>query len=340
MNSINVLQWKILDSQLGTANVKVIDDKNFTFDYPCTNYTNCTGYEVIFSPGTYEISMYGASGGGITTKELVLVRGQPNLTFACINHTHDSNIDCFAQYSASGAGGYVSGIITFKTHTKGYIHIGGKGIESPKVEYAISSGGYNGGGASQTSHAKNSAFSGGGSTDLRILKNDIYHRILVSGGGGGSDDQGPNDGRGGAGGGLTAQGPQLVGRDFDPDLVANQTKGDDNKFYYGLGGGDNNTEDAGAGGGWYGGYSMHHDGAGAGGGSSFALGEDPDFDSFEADYAFKNHEYSFTNVIHERGVRGGHGQVNISFIKPYYPMTRPLQSRYSLHEKVSKIKLR
>ena len=321
-----LVNWSIVDSSIGTPKVMLLEDENkLIFDYPCSSSTSCTNYEVTFKPGIYKIEMYGACGGGIVSKELTRDTSSSSLAFKCIDHEHDSNVGCRTDKSVSGAGGYISGKITFLRNMKGYIAIGGKGVLTPSSVNGVGEGGYNGGGKGKSSYKSDRGATGGGSTDLRIDVNDIYHRILVAGGGGGTDDQAGNDGRGGAGGGLNAQGYQLTGG-FETK-IATQTSG--YKFYNGQSGSGGN-EYAGAGGGWYGGYASNSNKGGAGGGSSFALGEDPDLVFKEKKYVFQKKEYKFTEVIHERGVRGTNGQVNITLIKPIFFHTLPLIRRSSL----------
>ena len=61
------------------------------------------------------------------------------------------------------------------------------------------------------------------------IYNDIFHRVIVAGGGGGADNpagylEGRDDGSGGAGGGLTAQGFVINGVP-NTKYVATQTNG-------------------------------------------------------------------------------------------------------------------
>ena len=335
--AINLMvKYRILNETIGKENVKFNKKENkLTFEYPCLSSTNCTEYEVTFFPGIYEISMYGASGGGKVSKELKGEEQDAFLgkywKFSCVDdHEHESNVECIPDYSVSGAGGFISGKIQFKELTKGFLVIGGQGVISPYKIGAIGLGGYNGGGFSKsnTIGSPSPASSGGGSTDLRIDLNDIYHRILVCGGGGGSDDQTGDDGRGGAGGGLEAQGGQYKDHNFSTENISTQTSG--YSFYYG--GSAKHGEQGGGGSGWYGGYEGYNNDFGAGGGSSFALGENKTI-TLPDQYSFQHGEYQFYDVHHERGVRGGNGQINITLLESFYIPTKQIQRiRQSEHK--------
>ena len=320
-----LLQWQLQNYSFADVNNPVIVSQSkdqITFEYPCTNTSNCTSYELFFQPGVYQIELYGASGGGNVTSLLAKI-----LNLYCDNTNKDyfSDVSCEKDYSRSGAGGYISGKINFTKPTKAFLTIGGKGTLSQNSPNSIGLGGFNGGGSSMSSYDNFSAASGGGATDLRIEINDLYHRILVAGAGGGSDDQGNEaDGFGGAGGNSNAQGPYYELIDsisyFDPLKIASQNKG------YSFGFGENGHSDsdggeaAGAGGGWYGGYCFHHHNSGAGGGSSFALGELQNQDLPEK-YSFTQKDYLWSDVIHRQGIRGGNGKAIIKIISPISPST-------------------
>jgi hypothetical protein len=182
-----------------------------------------------------------------------------------------------------GKGGYAAGTIWLSEGTELYLQIGGGGIQGDGR-----AGGYNGGGdaarrASITGHKMSS---GGGGTDIRILADNIYNRLIVAGGGGGSgDNHGLNPGRdesGGNGGGAfggdgSGDGPNVYGRgatqsqggasgtqDADPTYGAG-------KFFQGGSTKERkvNTTGGGAGGGWYGGGAGTYCGAGGGSGWVF-----------------------------------------------------------------------
>ena len=60
------------------------DGKKYSFEYPCESYSECTPYEITFSPGFYFLDIYGASGSTIFDsgnivfggKEFVSIKGK------------------------------------------------------------------------------------------------------------------------------------------------------------------------------------------------------------------------------------------------------------------------
>ena len=259
--------------------------------------------------------------------------------------------------SLAGAGGYTSGILHLQEKTHVYIAIGGsgvytwaKGVSNGDLSYANENrpkGGFNGGGRAASYTGKYSgAGSGGGATDLRVLENDLYHRIIVSGGGGGTDNYDPeygknDDGTGGSGGDKIAQGFWIGGK-YNKDHIATQISG----FSFGNGEAANqmgsqnpkgcttkpsNTDIPGAGGGWFGGFSSQNSIGGAGGGSSFVLTSQsvlPDNpisvynDLYvkvnESDYAFTTKSiYAMTHPIFVAGIWKGNGKAIITVLSSF-----------------------
>jgi hypothetical protein len=199
-------------------------------------------------------------------------------------------------------------------------------------------GGFNGGGSTTNC----TAGSGGGATDLRLEKNDVFHRVIVAGAGGGCDNtvgyfQGDDDGSGGAGGKEEAQGFWINGI-YNSSYLATQKSG----FSFAQGeaprqlgsNSPNGKKDysgsydrAGAGGGWYGGFASHHGNGGAGGGSSFILTSSSNVPTESIDvydefykyqttdkYAFTNKQYGFTSPKHQAGVWAGNGYAIITIL--------------------------
>ena len=122
-----------------------ITHANTKIYYPCFSQVSCAPYLITFSPGSYLVKLYGASGGS-------------------------------SGDGKGGRGGYVSGQIKFPVLTKLFLFIGGKGQDN--TEFVELQGGYNGGGAANPDRG-----SGGGSTDLREKISDFSSRILVAGAG-------------------------------------------------------------------------------------------------------------------------------------------------------------
>ena len=331
-------------------NITVFQKFNtYYLEYPCLDSFTCYNYFADFPRGKYLIELYGASGGSrnniISSAFLQADRS------SCIDQKlvelYGGNTKCNKISSVSGAGGYTAGYIFLREKTRVYISIGGAG------EYKIgekswddsnrAKGGYNGGGRSFQYFDGTS--SGGGATDIRLEKDDFWHRIMVAGGGGGADNEpgtfrGSDDGTAGAGGGLIAQG-YWSGSNYYSSLCANQTfgftfgNGEDaqqngsknpNGIFPGFGAQDR----PGAGGGWYGGFTGQNGDGGSGGGSSFAFTEDaiiPEGKIESRDGNYENpeeHEYAFSKNLHKRylvtdpiffqGIWAGNGKAVITYI--------------------------
>ena len=324
-----------------------ISNNKWEFNFPCTSTYDCTDFEIIFSPGVYQIELYGAS-GGFKDNRVTSYRSNCKCPEAQPLNIK-TNVQCLSIGSVAGAGGYTSGIINLKDTTTAFLSIGGKGsfyytIENDNSEDCyirenMVKGGYNGGGWAANYYKDENGWGaggGGGATDLRFDVNDLYHRVIVAGGGGGPDNPGnqcgeDDDGSGGAGGGLIAQSFYTNGVE-NTNLRATQTNG----FTFGYGESarkdgslnPNNsmtavgrTDRSGGGGGWFGGYASHHGNSGSGGGSSFILTESASIPNYEIEsydsfytpldkkrYAFINQKnYLFTSPIMYSGVWAGNG---------------------------------
>ena len=218
-------------------------DMNKTFAYT----GDVQEFDVIL-PGRYKLEVWGAQGGG-----------------------KHQNTNC----GIAGRGGYSSGTINLNIGDKLYVYVGGKGICT--LLNGITDEGYNGGGYgwSNTGGASDVPCSGGGASDIRLVKAsqgawyDLNHsswiedqsllsRIIVAGGGGGG---GMDVETAGSGGGLSgvaangAAGTQTTGHAFGKGADSTVENGS-NASYGGPG----------AGGGWYGGQLSSWKGAGGGSG--------------------------------------------------------------------------
>jgi hypothetical protein len=93
-----------------------------------------------------------------------------------------------------GRGAKVKATFAVSTGQVIYIHVGGRPERAQTQMLAV--GDYNGGGEATSTFASMGA--GGGSSDIRLGKDDLEHRVLVAGGGGGGDSFcGGNGGDGG-----------------------------------------------------------------------------------------------------------------------------------------------
>ena len=184
--------------------------------------------------GWYEITTYGASGGG--------------------NHR-------------KGLGGMANGQVYLNAGQRLYVYVGQQG--NMNGQWA-----YNGGAPSGYWTFGSSRIyggSGGGATDVRY-SSSLSSRIIVAGGGGGTDSTSDDTGgSGGHGGGLTGISGTVGDRDGEWDSAgagAGQTYG----ASFGNGGVGTDEDSGGGGGGYYGGYGSDHNNGGGGGGSGFISG--------------------------------------------------------------------
>ena len=192
--------------------------------------------------------------------------GEPQLFTAPIDGTY--KLEAWGAqggnraYNRGGRGAYATGQLYMNAGESIWIYVGGSGDTGGKA------GGWNGGGSRPIHNG------GGGATDFRTTKDDLYTRFLVAGGGGSVGSSGH---AGGYGGGEGAA--QSVGGWGSGGVGATQQTPGTHRGTFGIGGNGINGYGgyAGAGGGgWYGGGGSNPDGSvdddrGGGGGSSFAL---------------------------------------------------------------------
>lgn len=230
-----------------------------------------------------------------------------------------------------GKGGYSVGIITLDKKTQTFLYAGGSGNTGGV------NGGFNGGGKRQTYNG------GGGASDIRLLQDSLYSRVIVAGGGGsdgatskkgmyggGSTGGSASEsyGTGGYGGtqtGVSSSSWQTT--DVPTSLTAQAGA------YAGFGFGGNgiyrSSGYGGAGGGgWYGGSGTYPDGSGdddrgGGGGSGFVWTGD----NAPSDYLLDSNYYltdvntiaGSTSFLSPDGVsetgHSGDGYVRITAIK-------------------------
>lgn len=176
-----------------------------------------------------------------------------------------------------GLGGYSHGTLKLAEETPLFLYVGGQ----PPTDH---SGGFNGGGKGcyrEYDEDYTYCYGGGGGTDIRLLQDSLYARVIVAGGGAGKTSHGSAIATVCYGGGLTGGcglsnggGTQTAGG-YSTDSAKSGTfgKGNDSvsgtNYNYGCGGG---------GGGWYGGGANYYsDGSTyynyAGGGSGYVYTE-------------------------------------------------------------------
>ena len=152
----------VTDELLEQNSSTTTETKDFSKEYLCTKNVQTQ----TLNPGTYTFKVWGAQGGNSSTSS-----------------------------GTGGKGGYSKGTLTLSNDTNLYIYVGCKGINANSTTDTLE-GGYNGGGTSI-----GYAGSGGGSTDIRLINDSLYSRVIVAGGGGGGANYSSNVG--GAGGGAS-----------------------------------------------------------------------------------------------------------------------------------------
>ncbi|MDR0886897.1 MAG: prepilin-type N-terminal cleavage/methylation domain-containing protein [Clostridiales Family XIII bacterium] len=225
----------------------------------------------------------------------------------------DGTMQLLVSLEQNGFGGYAAGTVTLKKGTVLYLKAGGAGDAQPlDSRDAVIKGGFNGGGAGLNVSTSFSEYQrgvgGGGASDVRVLKDDLYNRIIVAGGGGGvcafkKYNEGGNaggeqgvDGRNtideqrgrtkesGRGGTQNAPGINNLPSGSQGVIAASFGKGaslERCKTFYSAGGG----------GGWYGGGAGF---GGGGGGSSYVLTAS----SYKPEsYFLENPSYYFSDII-------------------------------------------
>lgn len=180
----------------------------------------------------------------------------------------------------AGYGGYAKGTLTLVADTQAYVYSGGSGGNSTSSTASVNAGGFNGGGK------RYGYKGGGGASDIRLVQDSLYARVIVAGGGG-SDGAAAKHGMygGGTTGGSSSEsygtggyGGTQTGNTW---LTATQSSAatSNSDAYAGFGFGGNGVHASSGyggagGGGWYGGSGSYPDGSGdddrgGGGGSGF-----------------------------------------------------------------------
>ena len=220
----------------------IINRNTYILKYPCSSKTDCSSIESTLPAGQYLLETWGAQGGSMEKYQ-------------------------------GGRGGYSRGILNLRSNTKAFFYIGAEGVtvysETTFTGFAFNGGGI---GRSDRSNAK-SATSGGGGTDIRLVEDSVYNRVIVSGGGGGSS-KAYNGCEGGNGGGTSGSIGTKCSSNATLGGPGTQTQGG-YKSGHGTGGsfwsGGNRTDwdGCGGGGGWFGGADSHGFVTSGSGGSGF-----------------------------------------------------------------------
>ena len=186
----------------------------------------------------------------------------------------------YSSSASGGHGGYSCGIIQLNSKIDGHLYTGGQGSSSG------TNGGFNGGG-----NGLSGGRGGGGASDIRLISDSLYSRVIVAGGGGGAGVSTSSNGKGSGGGvkgeegytGGTVQtgtnrsggGGQETAGGIPWSISTAAFKGT-----FGQGGSSTSGYTAGGGGaGWYGGAAAYDndsdsDGRNGGGGSGYVYTTD------------------------------------------------------------------
>ena len=171
--------------------------------------------------------------------------------------------------ASGGKGAYTSGTIHLNNDDELFVYVGGQGT--------YTAGGYNGGGNPSTDSYGGG---GGGATDIRLVKEQIYSRIMVAGAGGGAYYyNGSWYNNGAAAGGLSGQNGEVInscipggGTQTSGGICDSNTN---NAGGFGYGGSNLSGLTSGGGSGYYGGSARIDtpgSSSGGGGGSSYISG--------------------------------------------------------------------
>ena len=198
-------------------------------------FSSCSE-SVTLEPGKYELEVWGARGGSYSS-------------------------------AYGGKGGYSKGTLTLLDATKVFVHVGHQGSNTTNGQ---GSEGCNGGGYATNGNGR----SGGGATDIRLIEDSFYSRIIVAGGGGGSTESSSEPG--GFGGGLVGgngENKAASGKGAGQETETTTCRGGStscNKGTFGTGGNGGSASAGAGGGGWFGGSGSYSNEAG-GGGSGYVL---------------------------------------------------------------------
>ena len=305
----------------------ILHDSITNFPYKCEDSSSCSPYYFTFLLGVYQLEVWGAQGGSIS--------------------------------SQSGKGGYSKGSITIKSKTKAFIHIGGRGTYNTKI--GLQKGGNNGGG-NGFREADYGGGGGGGGTDIRLRHDSLFNRVIVAGGGGGEGIHN-NAEKFQGGGGSTGKNGQISrpsdARNFKTtagsQIASGEVSCNPNVGYlciygdtsgFGYGGSSPNISilwsSAGGGGGWFGGASGPCYGSSGSGGSGYVFKKDsnivPNFklsaDDYLNDTSLLNGNSNIPKLDGTGNEKGhsGDGYARISLIK-FFEYTPPT-CKCSLYRKV------
>ena len=153
--SVSIISLGLLKNvpHLDFKDVVHFNNGALTLLYPCKSSTECSAYRLVLPKGKYIFETWGANGGD-------------------------------TQQAKGGIGGYSYGEISLDSNTNIYINIGGTGTFNNEI--GLQKGGFNGGGDGLFDWATDYGAGAGGSTDIRLIRNTIYNRVIVAGGGGGA----------------------------------------------------------------------------------------------------------------------------------------------------------
>ena len=211
----------------------------YKFSYPCKeNKYVCYPLIGKFPPGIFLLEIYGAEGGKI-------------------------------ENNNGGKGGFSKGILSLYHYVDAYLYIGAQGKTTSNELNSSTERTFGGGGsATQSPNVHSYSSSGGGASDIRLFKDDLYHRVIVAGGGGGTGNFNTEYSKGGDGGGSKGGSPSRISQSESTNYAGKGGEQEGSEEYFGQGGNDVGNG-CGGGGGWYGGQGGYGYNNPGGGGSGF-----------------------------------------------------------------------
>lgn len=137
----------------GSKFTPIVHRGTYFIKYPCSSKSACFPVITTLTPGSYLLETWGAQGSTMSIYP-------------------------------GGKGGYSKGILRINDRVKAYLYVGAEGTatETTGVMTSLS---FNGGGIGKCS-TNYPITSGGGGTDIRLMRDSFYNRVIVAGGGGGS----------------------------------------------------------------------------------------------------------------------------------------------------------
>ena len=262
-----------------------------TYDLSTTTPTKLVAGDIINIPYTK------------TEKSITLPKGE--YKFECWGGYGHYSTASDSSGHTYGYGGYATGILDLKTKTTFYIYVGGRSTTTYSSSYY--DGGWNGGGGKASGSSYNDNGTGGGATDICLVRSDVTRdshgtykrtdasyksRIIVAGGGGGGRSNNIL-----SQGGYSPCTSTSAGVNGSMTAAGSVANGNAGGFGYGCSATNSSDDSPGGGGGWYGGGNVSD--SYGGGGSSFVWSDT--YASYVPSGYTPSADYKMTNVSCQLG---------------------------------------